>query len=836
MSVETQEFDTQFSSGVQLATGFHVLNVWSGKYMGYGHSFWAKVLVSSSLLLALGLTTSCGIAPGGTLSQKNPESGGNLPTISSFTASAASISAGSSATLTWTVTNATSVKIDNGIGAVQATGSQPVSPTKTTTYTLTAQNGSKSATATVTIAVNDASQHASITSFAVNPTAVQPNSSATLTWATQNAATVSIDNGIGQVASSGSQAVTPSTTTTYTLTAVGTDNQSVTAQATLTVQNGAIAVVVSPASTQISVGATQQFNAQVTNSSNTQVNWSVDGVSGGNAASGTISTSGLYTAPSATGQHTITATSQADTTKSGTATVTVVAAQAHTSVYTYAYGNLRTGANTTETQLTPAAVTNGANFGKKGSWVLDGNIYAAPLYVPGETINGGTYNVLYAATENDSVYALDASTPGKVLWKRSFLENGATVGHAYTGGRSNVGDEVGITGTPVIDPSSQTMYLVTRTTESGNNVFRLRAIDIRSGNDVMPSTVITATVPGTGMGTDGNGNIPFDSYTQNQRTGLLLSQGIVYVAFASWGDYTPYHGWLFSYDASSLQMKSVYISTPNGGGGGFWQGGAAPAADAAGNVYLASANGMPNATAVFDPPVDMNNSVLKFAMVNGTLTMVDYFSPYNSQCMTNDDLDLGSTGPVLIPDEFGGHAMLAVGSKEGRVYLVDQNNPGKFNAGSDSQIIDSYLFNPQGACGSSTFDADTPWRMYGSPVYWNGNIYFGTAFGPVQQYDITSAKLNRTHVGTHTTQDNGQLGRAPLVTLSANGNTNGILWSEENDLSSQGWLRAYDATNVSNQLFVDNFGSGSNLVVPVVADGNVYVMGAQAIYQYGLLH
>jgi hypothetical protein len=498
------------------------------------------------------------------------------------------------------------------------------------------------------------------------------------------------------------------------------------------------------------------------------------------------------------------------------------------------YDNGRTGLNPNESKLTLAAVTNGANFGKLGTWYLDGGINAQPLYVPGVTLSTGTYNILYVGTENDSVYALNADVPGSVLWKRSFLTATATVGHGYTGGRTAIGSNVGITGTPVIDPTTNWMYVVARTTEGGNPVQRLHAIDITTGADVLPAALINPVVNGTGLGNDGAGHVPFLPLTANQRPALLLNNGIVYVTFASFGDLDPYHGWMIAFNAASLDFIDAYNVTPNGGGGGSWMAGAGPAGDSDGNVYFATGNGRPDATALFDPPNDLPNSFLKLNVINGKLTLVDYFSPYNTKCLSADDLDLGSSGPTLIPDQIVGRSILALGSKEGRVYLLDQNNLGQFQSGSDSQILSSVLFNPT-ACGQAGFNANSPLRVYGAPAYWNGNIYFGSAFGPLRQYNITGGTLVQTALSAHLYPGNGQVGRGPLTIVSSNGTSNAIVWTVENDLSFNGWLRAYDATNVANQLYVTKFGASGDFIIPLVINGSLYVTGQEAVYKYGLL-
>jgi hypothetical protein len=583
-------------------------------------------------------------------------------------------------------------------------------------------------------------------------------------------------------------------------------------------------ISISPGSATLNFSATQQFTASVTNEPSTTVSWTVDGTTGGNATTGTITANGLYTAPAAAGTHTVTATSNADATLTASATVTVATQPSAAGVYTYKYDNGRTGLNASESKLTVAAVTNGANFGKLGSWTVDGSIYTQPLYVPGVSINNSIYNVLYVGTENDSVYALNADVPGSVLWKRSFLTSTATVGTGYTGGRTSIGGNVG----------SNRMYVVIRTTEGGNQVQRLHAIDITTGADVLTAAEINPVVSGSGLGNDGAGHVPFLPLTQNQRPALLLTNGIVYVTFASFSDYDPYHGWVMAYNAASLEFIDAYNVTPNGGGGGSWMAGAGPAGDSDGNVYFSTGNGRPDATALFDPPNDLPNSFLKLNVVGGKLTLVDYFSPYNAKCLSADDLDLGSSGPTLIPDQFAGHSIIALGSKEGRAYLLDQNNLGKFQSGSDSQVLSSVLFNAA-ACGQASFNANAPLRVYGSPAYWNGNIYFGSAFGPLRQYAISSGKLVQTALSTHLYPGNGQTGRGPLTMVSANGTTNGIIWTAENDLNGQGWLRAFDATNVANQLYVANFGAGSNFIIPMVINGNLYVSGQKILYKYGLL-
>lgn len=506
-------------------------------------------------------------------------------------------------------------------------------------------------------------------------------------------------------------------------------------------------------------------------------------------------------------------------------------------VYTYMYDNGRSGLNKNETTITPANVTA---LAKKGTWTLDASSFTQPLFVQSVSIGSGTYNVLFVGTENDTVYALDADHPGTVLWQKSLIPTGGAVGRSYAcsgttcdGRSSDLGGSIGITGTPVIDPGTNLLYVVGKTTENNNQVYRLHALDIRTGNDAMASAIIQGSVPGN-AGESVNGVVTFSALTQNQRPGLLLANGVVYVMFASYSDYTPYHGWVIAYDASQLTYIDSWNSTPNTGGGGIWAAGAAPSADANGNIFFATANQMPYSSGFPNIPTEIPNSVVKLQIVNSKLTLSDYFVPYNTQCLTNDDLDLGSSMPVLLPDAFAGHNMAAVASKEGRIYLLDRDNLGKFHSGSDTQALDSKLFNALGACGSANFDASSPWRVYGTPAYWNGNIYFGSAFGPLRQYNITNATLNQVALGPYTYQANGQTGRGPLTVVSANGNSNAIVWTLENDLSGNGWLRAYDATNVGTQLFNVNFGPGGNFEIPMVVNGHVFFVSKNTVYSYGV--
>jgi len=436
------------------------------------------------------------------------------------------------------------------------------------------------------------------------------------------------------------------------------------------------------------------------------------------------------------------------------------------------------------------------------------------------------------------VYALDADHAGSApVWQDNLVPAGRSWKQCDVE-NCTVCPDVGITGTPVIDPQSNRIYVIAKTYENLQHIYRIHALDLRSGAEAVPAQVLQATVSGTGDGS-ANGTLAFNAFYENQRAGIVLSNGVLYMVFAAYSDNIPYHGWVIALNASDLSYIDSWVTTPNTDGAGIWQSGAAPSIDSDGNLYFGTANQMPFASGFPDIPTEIPNSVVKLKLVGTTLTVIDYFVPYNTQCLTNDDLDLGSSSPMLIPSPFAGHNMIAIGSKEGRAYLLDRDNMGKFHSGSDSQILSSVLFNPLGACGSSAFSASSPWRVYGAPAYWNGNIYFGSAFGPLRQYNISNATLQQVAIGTHTYAASGQNGRGPLTVVSANGTSDAIVWTAENDLNTngtEGWLRAYDATNVSKQLYVSNFGLGSNFVIPTVINGQVFVSGRSTLYVYGNLH
>jgi hypothetical protein len=510
---------------------------------------------------------------------------------------------------------------------------------------------------------------------------------------------------------------------------------------------------------------------------------------------------------------------------------------AQTSILTQHYDTARTGQNTGETVLNPTNV-NSTTFGKLFSLTVDGYVYAQPLYVPALVIPGnGTHNVLYIATEHDGLYAFDADT-GSQLWYVTFLINGATtVSTSDVGGTQDINPEMGITGTPTIDPTTNTLYVIVNTVESGNIIYRLHAIDITTGAEKLGGPVlITASVPGTAP--DGNGTtVPFNPQWANQRPGLLLLNGFLYVGFSSHGDNGPWHGWLFGFNKTTLAQTGVWCTSPNGKGNGIWGAGSGLAADAAGNIYVSTGNGDYTVETPAPPPsttIDFGDSIVRVGLTNGVPVPTDYFTPWNQGSLDNADEDLGSGGVLVVPDQSGPFLHILIQSgKQGEVYVVNRDmmtSDGSHycnGCSSDPEIIQSI------SSGAGL------WSM---PAYWNGQIYLWGNGGSLEAYSLTNDMLSQSP--TSKSAETSQFpGSTPAV--SSNGTTNGIVWAVETDAytsSGPAILRAYNATNVSNLLYGSNLTSGRDtlgpavkFVVPVVANGKVYVGTQKEVDVFGLL-
>jgi PKD repeat protein len=505
------------------------------------------------------------------------------------------------------------------------------------------------------------------------------------------------------------------------------------------------------------------------------------------------------------------------------------------SVLTYHNDNARTGRNTNETALTSANV-NTNSFGLLFTYAVDGYVYAQPLILAGVAIpSNGVHNVVYVATEHDSVYAFDAdSNAGSnavPLWQVSFLNPSAGI-TSVPGGDVNCSDivpEVGITSTPVIDPATSTIYIEAKTKEVVSNlttyVHQLHALDAATGSEKFGGPVlIQASVAGTGEGNDGLGNVSLDALTQFTRTGLLLNNGVVYFGYAAHCDSHPYHGWLFGYDAATLATNGLLNTTPNGVSGGFWASGGGPASDANGNLYVATGNG------TFDPPNgNYGDSLLRLSISN-SLAVADYFTPHNQQDLFDNDSDLGSGGVLLLPDESGSvaHPHLAVcAGKEGTVYLVDRDNMGTFNAADDTQIVQSLPV----AIGGGCFD---------TPAYFNNALYFVGAGDVIKALTVTDGSI----VSTPSSQGSTAFSfPGATVSVSANGTNDAIAWIIQSDAypnSGPSILHAYNAADVSQELYNssqagarDTPGGAVKFTVPTIANGKVYVGTATGLSVFG---
>jgi uncharacterized protein (TIGR03437 family) len=477
-------------------------------------------------------------------------------------------------------------------------------------------------------------------------------------------------------------------------------------------------------------------------------------------------------------------------------------------VTTGSYDNYRTNADLNETILTPSKVSS-STFGKLFSLSVDGQIYAQPLYRQNIAIAGqGTHNVVFVATMHNSVYAFDADTPGVPLWSVNLGPSVPTSNYTSdTGAYTDISPENGILGTPVIDPSTGAMYLVAATFENNSYVYRLHALDGGSGSELFGAPVtITLQVPGVGDNSVG-GTVTLDASQHIQRPALLLSNGSVYVSFGSHGDSAPYHGWIVAYSAQNVQNQlAVLNTTPNGSEGAIWQSGRGPAVDAAGNIYAVSSNGDSDFTSNF------SQSVLK--LDPNTLAINDWFAPFNFQSLSDGDEDLGTSGPMLIPNT----NYLVTGGKAGIMYLVDQTNLGHVGT-SDSQILQSVNIGGFGIFNMAL------WNRSDGPI-----VYTHLANAPITAWKMTGGQFGTSPSAQSV---NGFIVPFQGMTLSANGTQpgSGVLWvlgANEWPLPGAGQLHAYNADTLDeiwNSTMNDGDATGGfvKFANPTVANGKVYV-------------
>ncbi len=736
------------------------------------------------------------------------------------------------ASATWTSSNAAVASIaPGGLATTVEAGTAVVSAlsgtvTGSTSLTVTAATLVSIAVtpANPSIMLNGTQQFTATGTYTDNST---QDLTTTATWSATNTAIATISNAPGSngLATSASVGMTAIQATDPVTGISGSTELTVTS-------NGIVTVTISPRQAGLTLTQPQQFTATVQNTGNTAVTWSVDGVVGGNSVTGLVTTAGLYTPPSLSGTHMVTATSVADPTASATATVYV---SDYAGMTTYRNDLTGTAQNLDEIALTSATV-NTNTFGKLFSCPVDGFLYTQPLYVANFNINGATHNVIFVATENDTVYAFDAdSSACQILWQTSFLISGATPipsSDVSAGNCMEIVPQIGISGTPAIDLANNTLFLVAGTLEGPSNlsasyVWRLHAISLTTGLEQPGSpTVIAATITNSG-----GGSVVFNGQQQKSRTALRLVNGILYFGFGSNCDSQPYYGWVFAYNEFTLSQLVVYNTTANGSGGGVWMAGGGFTMDSSNNLYLATGNG------TFDADTglgDYGDSVLKLAIIGNTLSEVDYFTPYNQADLDANNLDLGSGTPMLLPDQPGAFPHLAVMiGKGGTLYLLNRDNLGQYNSTAD-QVV-------QELNGPLV-------KSYGTLAYWNYNIYVAGVSDYLKAFQLSNGLLSTswTSISASKYQFPGSMG---TVSSASSVSPAAIFWILNNGgfgangaNPSPAVLHAYDATNVANELYNsslagtrDTAENAVKFTVPTIANGKVYFGTQTALDVYGLL-
>ncbi len=786
------------------------------------HSLVGGILLLS--LAACGGGSSSSGGSGGTTSPPPP------PVISiTISPTSATVSAGGTQQFQATVTGSSNTTVQwevNGVvgGNTQngtiSTGGLYTAPMTTVALQVTVTavanaDPTKSANAIVTVNPIPAITVTISPTSALLAVSTTQQFTATVTGTGNTSVTWSVDgvNGgnttVGTITTSGLYTA-PSTASAHTVTATSVADGTLSASAAVSVMS----LTVSPQTTRVSALGTRQFTATVQGTSNQGVSWSVDGVAGGNSNVGTISSSGLYTAPANVGSHTVTATSSALPSYSVNASVSVVNAPAGTvSVLAYHNDDVRDGANLSESVLNSSNV-NSHQFGQVAALRVDAQVYAQPLYVPNLNIGGVQHNVVFVATENDTVYAFDGDgLSDSPLW------------HHHLGTPVPVNDPegidplLGITSTPVIDAVTGTMYVLTDGLENGQKVYRLHALSLSSGSEKFGGpVVVTGTVPGTGWDSH-NGQITLENNCY-QRAGLALNaaSNAVYISFGHCN-----HGWIIAYDKASLQQTAILNTTPDGAGGTIW-GGTPAVDDSTGDLYLITG------VDLGDPAPDYNDSAMRLRATD--LSILDYFKPSNEAYLRQNDADFGSGSPIIMPENPSPYPHeLIGGGKDGRIFVINRDNMGQF------QTTDHVIQEVQ--TGTQQFD-----NIFATPTFWNGTIYYHCENDVVKAYswDSNSGLISTSPIshGTHTYGTHGA-----TSSLSANGSSDGILWEIEStnvDNGGPAILRAYAATNLSNELYNSQQAGGRDVAgpavkftVPTIADGHVYVGTGAELDIYGLL-
>ena len=585
-------------------------------------------------------------------------------------------------------------------------------------------------------------------------------------------------------------------------------------------------IISQPMSQSVNVGQTATFTVTATGTSPLSYQWMENGMVIANSDSSTYTTA-QTTAADDGDTFSVTVSNSVGSRTSSTATLTVhTVTVSGTDVTTYKNDLARTGQNLTETTLTPAGL-NSTSFGLKRNLSVTGHVDAQPLYLSQLSIGGVMHNVVFVATEHDLVYAFDSDN-GAMLWNVSVAPAGESVGDDH--GCGQVSPEAGITATPVIDRNAGahgTIFVVAMTKDGSNKYHhRIHALDVTTGAELLGGPVeVQATYPTS------SGTTTFDPHQYKERPGLLLLNGIVYTMWSSHCDIQPYTAWIIGYNESTLARSLVFNLAPNSGGAGpsIWMAGGAPAVDSSNNIYVLAANG------VFETSLDANgfpnkgdygNAFVKLSTANNTLSVADYFQEVGEMNENSADIDLGSGSAMVLPDlqDSGGVTRrLAVGAgKDGHLYVVNRDNMGKYNSGSNSIWQDLVNVLPGG--------------VWSTPAYFNKTVYYGDVGGGLKAFSLNGS-LKLTLPPAQTTTSFGYPGTSPAI--SASGSSNAIVWAAEN--SSPAVLHAYNAStlvelyNSSQAGSRDHCGNGNKFITPTIADGKVFLGTQSSVCVFGLL-
>lgn len=582
-----------------------------------------------------------------------------------------------------------------------------------------------------------------------------------------------------------------------------------------------------PANQTVTAGQTATFSVVAAGTPPLTYQWQKNGADITGATSTSYTTPVTTTADSGEMFRVVVSNSAGSvTSNAATLTVNTSASTGSTDVVTHHYDISRSGVNSTETLLTTSNV-NSTTFGKVGEFAVDGQIDGQALFLSQVAIPGlGNKDVLYVATENDTVYAVDAKSisgsSATVLWKTRVLPSGESPATSLPCG--NISPN-GITATPVIDRTRNAIYVEAMSQDSaGNIVHRLHALDLTNGNELFGGpTTITATYSGTG-GHSSGGVVTFDPSVQHDRAALLESGGIIYTAWSGlWGDCGPYSAWVIAFDAGTLKQSGAIDLVPNNSGGGMWMGGGGPAADASGNVYVISGNGFGDTPGTNS---SYGNSFVRLSTSAG-LKVGDYFTPFNTPSEDAADADFGSAGPLLLPDLVDANNItrhLAVGAgKDGNLYVVDRDNMGQFNS-TKNNVYQQFPLSSN--------------ENHSSPVFFNNTVYICPENNTLKAFPVSKALLatSPSSQGAHVFGGNGA-----VPSISANGTGQGIVWALDH---GAGILFAYDASNLTRELYDssqaasnrDHFSAvGGHFITPMIANGRVYIGTGTSVAVFGLL-